>query len=122
MSLLPRLATLRLGTLFVSVLALLLLTFGSTSVDVYRPVVATASNMAEVPTEEVAHETVSSKATSTLRVQLARRRNASGSRVFIVAAARPLADRARRASAARPVDRTYVAPRPSGSAPTPQRC
>ena len=118
----PRLRTLRLGTLFASVLALLLLTFGSTSVDVYRPVVVTATNMAEIPTEELAHETVSPKATSASRLQMSRRRAAAGSSVFVVAAACPMADRAQRSVLARPVTRTYSPPRPSGSAPTPRRC
>lgn len=123
MSLLPpRRATLRLWTLLASVLALLLLTFGSTSVDVYRPVVVTATNMAEIPTEELAHETVSPKATSASRLQMSRRRQATGSSIYVVAAACPLADRSRRADRARPVDRAFAPPRPSGSAPTPRRC
>ncbi len=118
----PRFSTLRLWTLLASVLTLLLLTFGSVSVDVYRPIVVTPSNMTEIPTEEQAHQTVAPKATTSARLELARRRLAAGSAVFVVAAARPATESSRRSHSLAPVSRAFAPPRPPGSAPVPLRC
>jgi hypothetical protein len=123
MSLLPpRLRLLRLWTLVASVLALLLLTFGSVSVDVYRPVATTSTNMAEIPTEELAHETVSPKATASTRLQMTRRRSATGNAMYVVAAAHP-ATAARRLRCLPPAAAQTVTPsRHSSRAPVPLRC
>jgi hypothetical protein len=108
----------RLITLTLSVLALLLLTFGSASVDVYVPLAAPGSNVTEVPTEELAHQGTSVHVATARRAELARVRAATGREVYARVAAGLVSRRA-----PVPASALWVTapPRPPGSAPTPLR-
>jgi hypothetical protein len=108
----------RLITLALSVLALLLLTFGSASVDAYVPLAVPGSNATEVPTEEVAHQGASMHVATATRAELARARAATGRGVHARIAAPRASRRAPLPASARWVT---APPRPPGSAPTPLR-
>lgn len=108
----------RLITLTLSVLALLLLTFGSASVDAYVPLSVPGSNVTEVPTEEVGQHGTSVHAAAATRAELARARAATGRGVYARLAA-PTASRRSRPPAS--AHRVTAPPHPPGRAPTPLR-
>ncbi len=111
----PRFGVFRLSTLLASVLALLVVTFGSASVDVYRPIAPPSSNWTEVPTEELTQHGATVKAAAVSRTERGRERSAPGRavvppalRVVVVASSlRPPASRQ-----LRPMDFAGAAPRP----------
>jgi hypothetical protein len=66
----------RLSTLVASVLALLVVTFGSASFDVYRPIAPPTSTWTEVPTEELTqHGSSALKAAALSRAERPRERS-----------------------------------------------
>jgi hypothetical protein len=112
----PRFGTFRLSTLLASVLALLVVTFGSASLDVYRPIAPPTSTWTEVPTEELTHHGNSAlKVAAVSRAERTRERPVTLRSVVPVALQQPVLAVVTRPVAAlrlRPTDFAGVAPRP----------
>ncbi len=113
-----RFGAFRLSMLLASVLALLVVTFGSASFDVYRPIAPPTSNWTEVPTEELTHHGSTIKVAALSRTDRIRER--AGLRGSVVPPALRVTPVA---SPLRPIAALRVRPTDvPGAAPLPLRC